>query len=52
MTDAEVSAAITLYEADLGIPATDALTRPTDRLVEMVLTAFPDLMEQRVAAAG
>ena len=27
MTDAEVSAAITLYEFELGIPATDALTR-------------------------
>ena len=31
MTDAEVTAAITLYEAELGIPATDALTRPTER---------------------
>jgi uncharacterized NAD-dependent epimerase/dehydratase family protein len=29
MTDAEVSAAITLYERELGIPAPDALTRPT-----------------------
>ena len=28
MTDAEVSAAIILYELELGIPATDALTRP------------------------
>jgi len=46
MTDAEVSAAITLYEAELGIPATDALTRPTDHLVEMVLAAFPELEEQ------
>ena len=27
MTDAEVTAAITLYELELGIPATDALTR-------------------------
>ena len=43
MTDAEVSAAIILYELELGIPATDALTRPTDRLVEMVLAAFPAL---------
>ena len=34
MTDAEVTAAITLYEAELGIPATDALTRPADELVE------------------
>ena len=43
MTDAEVSAAITLYELELGIPATDALTRPRDRLVDMVLGGFPEL---------
>ena len=43
MTDAEVTAAITLYELELGIPATDALIRPTDRLVEMVVAAFPEL---------
>jgi uncharacterized NAD-dependent epimerase/dehydratase family protein len=49
MTDAEVSAAITLYEAELGIPATDALTRPREDLVEMVLAAFPVL---RPVAAG
>jgi len=51
MTDAEVSAAITLYEAELGIPATDALTRPTARLVEMVLAAFPQLQDGLVASA-
>ena len=43
MTDAEVSAAIILYEFELGIPATDALTRSPDRLVDMVLLAFPQL---------
>ncbi len=43
MTDAEISAAITLYEFELGIPATDALARSADRLVEMVLRAFPEL---------
>jgi uncharacterized NAD-dependent epimerase/dehydratase family protein len=43
MTDAEVSAAIILYELELGIPATDALTRPSARLVDMVLGAFPRL---------
>jgi uncharacterized NAD-dependent epimerase/dehydratase family protein len=52
MTDAEVSAAITLYEAELGLPATDALTRPTDRLVEMVLRAFPALGRKPVAHRG
>jgi uncharacterized NAD-dependent epimerase/dehydratase family protein len=43
MTDAEVSAAIILYEFELGIPATDALTRSPDLLVDMVLRAFPEL---------
>lgn len=43
MTDAEVSAAITLYELELGIPATDALTRSPDALVDMVVRAFPHL---------
>lgn len=51
MTDAEVSTAITLYEYELGIPATDALTRPTERLVEMVLAAFPELEEKLALGA-
>jgi uncharacterized NAD-dependent epimerase/dehydratase family protein len=49
MTDAEVSAAITLYEAELGLPATDALTRSPDRLVEIVLRSFPALGRRPVA---
>jgi uncharacterized NAD-dependent epimerase/dehydratase family protein len=43
MTDAEISSAIILYEQELGIPVTDALTRPTAFLVEMVLAAFPQI---------
>ena len=43
MTDTEVTAAIFKYEFELGIPATDALTRPPQRLAEMVLSAFPQL---------
>ncbi len=43
MTDAEVAAAIILYECELGIPATDALTRSPERLVDMVVRAFPEL---------
>lgn len=43
MTDAEVTAAITLYEYELGMPVTDALSRPESRLVDMVLRAFPGL---------
>ncbi len=49
MSDAEVSAAITLYESELGIPATDALSRSPERLVEMVLAAFPELEEKLTA---
>jgi uncharacterized NAD-dependent epimerase/dehydratase family protein len=52
MSDAEITAAITLYELELGIPATDALTRPVERLVEMVVTAFPDLERKPVAKAS
>ena len=51
MTNAEVNAAITLYERELGIPATDALTRSPERLVEMVLSAFPELEEKLTAGA-
>jgi len=43
MSDDEVSDAIDEYELDLGLPATDPLTRPLDRLVDMVLLAFPAL---------
>jgi uncharacterized NAD-dependent epimerase/dehydratase family protein len=52
MSDAEVTAAITLYELELGIPATDALTRPVERLVEMVVDAFPELERKPVARAS
>jgi len=51
MTDAEVTAAITLYEAELGIPATDALTRSPADLVDMVVQAFPVLAPKLVDAA-
>ncbi len=52
MTDAEVSAAIALYEVDLSIPATDALTRPTDDLVAMVTKAFPALAAKAAVGAA
>ena len=52
MTDAEVSVAIALYESELGIPATDALTRSPERLVDMVVDAFPALRRKRVEPAG
>jgi uncharacterized NAD-dependent epimerase/dehydratase family protein len=46
MTDDDVDVAITLYELELGIPATDSLSRPPERLVEMVISAFPELEEK------
>ena len=52
LTDAEVSAAIIAYEDELGIPATDALTRSPDRLVDMVLRAFPALDDKLTAAVA
>lgn len=47
LTDGEITASIAAHELELGIPATDPLTRPVERLVEMVLLAFPAL--QKVA---
>lgn len=52
MTDAEVSLAITAYEVELGIPVTDALTRPTRRLLDMVFAAFPELEQEPAIAIG
>ena len=49
MTDDEVDVAITLYELELGIPVTDALSRSPDRLVEMVISAFPQIGENLTA---
>ncbi|WP_240658635.1 DUF1611 domain-containing protein [Microbacterium sp. CPCC 204701] len=51
MSDPEVSAAIDEYELAFGIPATDPLTRPIDRLTEMVLEAYPALQEQARTSA-
>lgn len=43
LTDAQIGEAIDEIELDLGVPATDPLTRPLDALVDMVLRAFPEL---------
>ena len=45
LTDIEVDAFIDQYERELGIPVTDALTRSAARLIEMVLSRFPELEE-------
>ena len=50
LTDAEIEAAIDEIELDLGVPATDPLTRPLYELVDMVVQAFPHLAERRASA--
>ena len=51
MTDDEIDMAITRYECELGIPATDSLTRSPERLVEMVFAAFPELRDKVTVGA-
>jgi len=46
LSEEEVDAAIVAYEAALGIPATDALSRSPERLIEMVVGAYPELREK------
>ncbi len=46
MSDADLTAAIAHYESELGIPVTDALKRSPERLVDMVLSAFPQLAKE------
>ncbi|MDN5856967.1 MAG: DUF1611 domain-containing protein [Actinomycetia bacterium] len=43
MSDHEIGAAIDQFELEFGVPTTDPLTRPLDRLVEMVVLSFPEL---------
>ncbi len=52
MTDAEINAAIIKYETELGIPVTDPLARPHEHLVNMVLSAFPNLKSPPTASAA
>ena len=51
MTDAEVDHAIDSLSSDLGVPVTDALTRPEGRLADMVMAAFPQLRHVPLVAA-
>ncbi|MEO7018245.1 MAG: DUF1611 domain-containing protein [Leifsonia sp.] len=51
MSDDEIATAIDEHELELGLPATDPLTRPLDRLVDMVLQAYPSLV-RAAAVAG
>ena len=50
MSEVEVSTAITRYQRELGIPTTDALLYPPERLIDMVFAAFPELERKSIAA--
>ncbi len=52
MSDAEVSASIVAQSHTLGLPVTDALTRPVAQLLNMVVSAYPGLRQGPVAAAS
>ena len=51
MNDTEVNKAISDYERELGIPVDDALKCAPERLVEIVMRAFPELEEKLLAHA-
>jgi uncharacterized NAD-dependent epimerase/dehydratase family protein len=51
MSDDEIGTTIDEYELELGLPATDPLTRPLDRLADIVLDAFPEIGRERTASA-
>jgi hypothetical protein len=51
MNSAQISAAIAIYEAELHIPVTDPLTSAPERLVQMVVRAFPELGAELAAMA-
>ena len=50
MNDEQVTAAIARYEREMGLPATDALSRSPERLVDMAFSAFPELADKSSAA--
>lgn len=52
MTQREIDQAIVNFERELSIPVTDALTRPAEELVRMVVHAFPNLRQLVSASAG
>lgn len=46
MVDTEITASILEYQDTLGIPVTDALARPAELLVDIVLASFPKLKDK------
>ncbi len=52
MTEAALAQSIAEHELELGLPVTDALSRPSGRLVDMVVSAFPQLVDKRIPGAA
>lgn len=51
MSEAEITNAIVGYTEKLGLPVTDALSRPTEHLLAMVISAYPGLNQGTPVAA-
>lgn len=51
MSDTEVDAAIATYERELGVPVTDALSRPIEKLVEIIRKRYPNLFSRTASKA-
>jgi uncharacterized NAD-dependent epimerase/dehydratase family protein len=51
MSDAEITDAIATQSASLGLPVTDALSRPAAHLLAMVVAAYPGLQQGTPVAA-
>lgn len=51
MTDVEIARTMLQYTGEFGVAVTDALSRPPALLVEMVLSAFPELLKTTDLAA-
>ncbi len=51
MSEAEITQTITAQTQKLGLPVTDALSRPAARLLAMVVAAYPDLQQGKSMAA-
>ncbi|MBL4830378.1 MAG: DUF1611 domain-containing protein [Aliivibrio sp.] len=47
----EIRSSINEYSAQLNLPVTDALSQPTEQLVEMVLSSFPYLESKMTATS-
>ena len=51
MTEAEVTKSIATHSQELGLPVTDALSRPSAHLLAMIVSAYPGLRKSLPAAA-